>query len=361
MEGFSEGPGEHHQHQLENLFVFEITLPTPGPSTPRRASSASAGKSFCVHSPNARPINPRQGSSSTQSLDGFSEGPGEPHQHQLENLVVFEFHSPNTEPFNPPTSIISISWKTFLSSLSQHRARQPPDKHHEHQLENLFEISLPTPGPSTRGKVPVQPNHWTDLAKDPASIISISWKTFLFLSSLSQRRALQPPGEHHQHQLEKVFAFILPTPGPSTRGKVPVQPNHWTGLAKDPASIISISWKTFLVALSQLQALAKDPASINHWTDLAKDPASIISISWKSLFILSPNSRPLNPRQGSSSTQSLDGFNQGPGEHHQHQLDTGRINPPASIISISWKKFLRSLSQLQALQPAARSQFQPNH
>ena len=144
LDGFNQGPGEHHQHQLENL--FEFTLPTPGPSTPRRASSASAGKSFCVHSPNARPINPRQGSSSTQSLDGFSEGPGE---------------------------------------------------HHQHQLENLFEISLPTPGPSTRGKVPVQPNHWTDLAKDPASIISISWKTFLFLSSLSQHRALQPPGEHH--------------------------------------------------------------------------------------------------------------------------------------------------------------------
>ena len=192
--------------------VFEFTLPTPGPSTPRRASSASAGK--------------------------------------------------------------------------------------------VFAFTLPTPGPSTRGKVPVQPNHWTDLAKDPASIISISWKTFLkfserpgehhqhqlenLVSSLSQHRALQPPGEHHQHQLEKAFACTLPTPG-STRGKVPVQPNHWT--------------------------------------DLATDPASIISISWKTLSVHSPN--------------------------------TGPFNPPARIISISWKKFLRSLSQLQPHQPAARFQFNP--
>ena len=171
-----------------------------------------------MHSPNSR-INPRQGSSSTQSLDGFSDGPGEHHQHQLENLV---------------------------SSLSQHRALQPPSEDHQHQLEKVFALTLPTPAPSTRGKVPVQPNHWKGLAKDPASIISISWKTFLFLRSLSQHRALQPPGEHHQHQLEKVFAFTLPTPGPSTRGKVPVQPNHWTDLAKDPASLISISWKTLL-------------------------------------------------------------------------------------------------------------------
>ena len=176
-----------------------------------------------------------------------------------------------------------------MSSLSQHRALQPPDKHHQHQLEKVFAFTLPTPGPSTRGKVPVQPNHWTYLAKDPASIISISWKTFL--SSLSQHRALQYSDKHHQHQLGSLFEFALPTPGPSTRGKVPVQPNHWTDLAKDPASIISISWKTFwfLSSLSQHRAL------------------------------------------------------QPPGEHHQHQLE----------------KFLPSLSQLQAHQPAARFQFNP--
>ena len=157
---------------------------TRGPSTPQRASSASAGKSFCVHSPNSRPINPRQG----QSLDGSSEGPG---------------------------------WKAFwfVSSLSQHRALQPPGEHHQHQLEKTFAFTLPTPG-STRGKVPVQPNHWTDLAKDPAGIISISWKTFLFLS-------------------------FTPNTGPF-----------------NPAtSIISISWKMFLRSLSQLQAL--QPVQIN--------------------------------------------------------------------------------------------------
>ena len=219
MDGFSEGPGEHPQHQLENL--FEISLPTPGPSTRGKV-----------------PVQPNH-------WTGLAKD---------------------------PASILSISWKTFVfwSSLSQHRALQPPGEHHQHQLEKVFAFTLPTPGPSTRGKVPVQPNHWTDLAKDPASIISISWKTFLFLSfplrntgpynpptsiisiswktflsSLSQNRARQPPDKHHQHQLESLFEISLPTPGPSTRSKVPVQPNHWTDLAKDPASIISISWKTF--------------------------------------------------------------------------------------------------------------------
>ena len=179
------------------------------------------------------PTPARQGSCSTPSLNGFSEGPGEHHQHQLVNLSYSLSQLQALQP-NPRQGSSSTQ---SLDGFSE-----GPGEHHQHQLENLFESTLPTPDPSTRGKVPVQPNHWTGLAKDPASIISISWKAFL--SSLSQRRALQPTDKHHEHKLENHFEFSLPTPGPSTRGKVPVQSNHWTYLAKDPASIISISWKT---------------------------------------------------------------------------------------------------------------------
>ena len=142
--------------------------------------------------PDSRPVNPRQGSSSTQTLVGFSEG---------------------------------------------------PRQHHQHQLANLFEQNLPTPGPSTRGKVAIQPNHWTDSAKDRASIISISWKTLL--SSLSQLWALQPAARFQfnptigriQRRTRRASSGSAGKPLSSTRVKVPVQPDQWTDSAKDPASI----------------------------------------------------------------------------------------------------------------------------
>ena len=223
-----------------------------------------------MHSPNSRPFYPLQGSSSTpslngisegpgehQSLDGFSKRPGEHHQHQLEIPFYSLSQLQALEPaarfqFNPIIGRIQPRTRRASSASAGHRAHQPPGEHHQHQLEKVFAFTLPTPGPSTRGKVPV--------------------------STQSLNGFSEGPGEHHQHQLENLFEFTLPTPGPSTR---PHQPNHWTDLAKDPrassasaanlvsslsqvrpgnptASIISISWKTFLSPLSQtLQPAAR--------------------------------------------------------------------------------------------------------
>ena len=67
-----------------------------------------------THSPNAGPLNARQGSGSTHSSNGFSEGRGEHHQHQNARQGSGSTQSSN--------------------GFSEGRG-----EHHQHQLENVFD------------------------------------------------------------------------------------------------------------------------------------------------------------------------------------------------------------------------------
>ena len=257
LQEFSEPRGEHHQHQLEisqlstlafqptarlhfdpkepanswNFFciigriqrtaerasaasagnLFGLTAQTPGLSTHSRvaagmrASSASAGNLLGL-TLNLRVFQPRAGSSSsTPSLQEFSEPRGEHHQHQLEisQLSTLAFQPTARLHFDPKEPANSWNFFCIIGRIQRTAGRASAAS-----AGNLFGLTAQTPGLST---------HQQGSSRN-ASIISISWKSFWTHSSNS--------GSFNPEQVAAV------------------QPHHCRNSANRGASIISISWKS---------------------------------------------------------------------------------------------------------------------
>ena len=326
-------------------------------TTRRPASSASAGSRFGC--------GPPDGQHHQHHLDRFLAGrrpDGQHHQHQLDRVLAGDRH---------PASIISISWIAFWLATTRRPASSasagslfgwgPPDgQHHQHQLGRGLAGDHQTAASSASAGSPL-------LAL--ASIISISWIAFWLgttrrpasSASAGSRLGWGPPdGQHHQHQLGRVWAG-----------------NHQT------ASIISIGWVAFWLTTTRRPASSASAGSRCGWRPLDGQhhqpqlgpvlaggrPAS--SASAGSRFGWGPPDGQHHQhqlglrcwlgttRQPASSASAGSRFGWGPpdGQHHQHQL--GRVlGPPpgqhhqhqldrvlagdhqtASIISISWIAF----------------------
>ena len=335
--------GDHQTASIISISWIAVWLGT----TRRPASSASAASIISIISISWIAFwlgTTRRPASSASAGSCFGCGPpdGQHHQHQLDRgLAVYHKTASMISiswvavwPVDDQTaSIISISWIAFWLGTTRRPASSasagscfgcgPPDgQHHQHQLDRGLAVYHKTASMISISWVAVWP-----VDDQTASIFSISW--IAFWRATTRRPASSasagsrfgwglPPGQHHQHQLDRVLAG-----------------DHQT------ASIFSISWIAFWLGITRQRASSASAGSRFGWGPppgqqhqhqlgrvLAGDhqTASIISISWIA-FWLGTTKRPA----------SHFGWGQ-PDRQHQHQLD--RIlagdHQTASIISISW-------------------------
>ena len=157
-----------------------------------------------------------------------------------------------------------------------------------------------------------------------------------------------PQGEHHQHHLELVLNSLSHLQPCEAKAGLAVRPSHWTDSANRRASITSIIWNSCkthspicsrakpkqdwqldpVIGRIQRSAGRASPASSGSRVKLTLQSAAVRSQS-----------------RTSSSTQSLDGFSEPQGEHHQHHLEL----------------VLNSLSHLQPCEAKAGLAVRPSH